>query len=134
MAKAGFYCRVFLDDFICITVVSRAAEALAYLRGLLAMFGLVENQRKLIGPSDDLVILGVRYVFSQGQASVSEERVPKVLAQLELVAGAKTTPGVTAQEAMWGAVLRVGGGAVGPGSHLSVVAGTQHCASGTSSP
>lgn len=93
MAKAGFYCRVFLDDFICITVVSRAAEALAYLRGLLAMFGLVENQRKLIGPSDDLVILGVRYVFSQGQASVSEERVPKVLAQLELVAGAKTVLG-----------------------------------------
>lgn len=93
MAKAGFYCRVFLDDFIGVMVESRVAEAVAYLRGLLATFGLVENERKFVGPTDDMLILGVRYVFSQGLATVSEERVPALLVQLRQVLTAKTVLG-----------------------------------------
>jgi hypothetical protein len=43
----------------------------AYLRSLLAWFGLVENVRKYMAPADAVVILGMQFVFSCGFAGVS---------------------------------------------------------------
>lgn len=53
-------------------------KELVHLRSLLATaFGLVQNIRKfqVEAPADDVVILGVRFVFSKGSASVSPTRV-----------------------------------------------------------
>jgi hypothetical protein len=85
MAKAGMWVSVYLDDFVGICLAADAEKEVAFLRGVLAMFGLVESVKKFVPPGDDVEVLGVRYVVSEGKAMVSERRATELLRQLGVV-------------------------------------------------
>ena len=122
MAKAGFYCRVFLDDFVGVTTAAHVDVEVAHLRSLLASFGLAENVRKFVAPANDIVILGVQFVFSQGRAWVSSTRVHPVVAQLDHALRGKTVQSAALRKLC--GVLSFIAAVVpwGTGPHLPVVA------------
>ena len=93
LARRNIFVRVFLDDFVGVTVMSRVWEEIAALREVLATFGLLENMTKFIGPGPDVEILGVRFQFGVCSATVTQARSARLQATVEGILGKRTVEG-----------------------------------------
>lgn len=83
LARQGIWVDCFLDDFVSIQASVADAEAAAVaIRAALATLGLVESVEKYVGPTQQLVVLGVLFNLASGEITVTESRRTKTIATL----------------------------------------------------